>query len=85
MSKSTQIHNDPASVAWSAFYIVIAADDLTTNGVIPGNGVKGILDTDLFRAGNPAFKGLYANGQFTGMHEGLILGWDPSNSTPPGA
>ena len=84
MTMSSQNHRDDNSLRWSAFHIVIISDDLSTYGVVPGDGVKGILDPNLFRSANATSKQLYGNGTFIGIHESLLLGWDPSNETPLG-
>ena len=53
--------------------------DLTTYGVIPGDGFKGYLDTDLFRASVDHEVGrLYDNGNFIGV-KSMLLGWDHQN------
>lgn len=67
---------------WSAFIAVQVSTDIATNGVIPGDGFKGILDTEYFRAvGNADGGTLFNNGKFLipETNLGIAIGWDPNN------
>jgi hypothetical protein len=64
---------------WVPYAVGNCSIDLTTYGVIPGDGFKGYLDTDLFRASVDHEVGkLYDNGNFIGVNS-MLLGWDPQN------
>lgn len=81
MTTTTQIHNGTNSRRWAPFYMFVISSDLTTYGVVEGDGVKGILDTDLFRSvPSPGFNVYYYdNKNFIAINESLLLGWDPNN------
>lgn len=92
ISSSTLIHNDySASLRWSPFYVLIVSNNLNTYGAIPGDGVKGILDTSLFRSTNfgtgalSQFIAYYADKTWVAMGEGLLLAWEPTNEDIPGS
>lgn len=64
---------------WVPYAVGNCSTNLTTYGVIPGDGFKGYLDTDLFRASVDHEVGkLYDNGNFIGVNS-MLLGWDPQN------
>lgn len=70
------------SIGWSAMLVVQGATDLDTYGVVPGNGFKGFLDTNYFRAiGNATAHQTLDNHSFfvPETNLGLAIGWDPSN------
>ena len=69
------------STAWSAIGIgryCLTSSDLTANGIVPGDGFKGLLDTDLFRAGRGTAQQTFDNGQFfcPESNVGLFVGVD---------
>jgi len=68
------------AVRWVPFEIGVVSGDLDTNGVVPGDGFKGYLDTELFRCGAITYNKLYDNGTFIGVNYGTMIGWDPSNT-----
>lgn len=66
------------STAWSAIAMGRLSDSLDENGIVPGDGFKGFLDTDLFRAGRGADQQQFFGGKFF-MPEssgGLLVGVD---------
>lgn len=67
---------------WSPILCYSASTDPTTYGVVPGNGLKGYLDTDLFRVAPSAYGSLYEEGKFICVREsaGILVGWDSSNT-----
>lgn len=74
---------------WSPIGMIVntTSTQLDALGVTSGNGFKGYLDTNLFRATNTdVATGLLDNGKFLapegGNVCGWILGWDPSNPSP---
>jgi hypothetical protein len=84
LTTSTLIHSDySSSTRWEPFYVFIISSNLTTDGAVPGDGVKGILDTDLFRSIPPQGVKYFYNKNFISMNEGMLLGWDPSNEDIP--
>lgn len=68
------------AVRWVPFEIGVVSEDLNTNGVVPGDGFKGYLDTELFRCGVVTYNQLYNNGTFIGLNYGTMIGWDPTNT-----
>ena len=88
MTTATIIHADYTTAKrWEPFYMFVLTNDLTTYGVIPGDGVKGVLDTDLFRSIPSPGSAIsyYDNKNFAALAEGLMLGWDPTNEDIPGS
>lgn len=65
---------------WVPFEFGVVSGDLATNGVVSGDGLKGYLDTDLFRCGAITYNQLYNNGTFIGVNYGTMIGWDPENT-----
>ena len=64
--------------AWSAIAMGRISDSLDEDGIVPGDGFKGLLDTDLFRAGRGTDQQRFSGGKFF-MPEssgGLLLGVD---------
>jgi hypothetical protein len=60
----------------------MSSEMLRQGGVVPDDGLKGYLDTDLFRASNEMTRGqMFDNGKFICLEDsiGLIIGWDSSN------
>lgn len=66
---------------WTPYVVSVISNDIDTYGVVPGDGFKAYLDTDLFRCMNAVHSQLYDNGNFIGVNYGLALGWDPSNES----
>ena len=54
-----------------------------TNGVVPGDGIKGLLDTDLFRYVPATAYTLLDNGAFYVLNSMLTIGWSGGNNLPP--
>lgn len=67
---------------WVPFICFIKTTDTTVHGIISGDGVKGFLDTDLFRYTGGTQGLLLDNGNFYNINQYLTIGWDPSNETP---
>lgn len=68
---------------WMPFICYIQSGDLQTNGVVPGDGIKGLLDTDLFRYVPGAADTLLDNGAFYGLNSMLTIGWSGGSNFPP--
>lgn len=68
---------------WTPCYLWVYAGDHDTYGVVPGDGFKGYIDTDLIRGVNPnySYGQQLDNGKFVYLGGGFIIGWDPSNTT----
>jgi hypothetical protein len=67
---------------WSPIAIKVESIDLNTNGVVPGDGFKGYLDTNLIRCSIGTYGTLYNNGEFICLDSTnhLLFGWDPNNT-----
>ena len=64
---------------WCPYEIIVASNDLISYGVVPGDGFKGYLDTDLIRCAINDYGRTYNNGEWMGFGDGLLLRWDPEN------
>lgn len=70
---------------WLAIGMTSVSDNINTSGyVVPGDGMKGWLDTDMIRAVCPT--GLQTNytldnGNFIYVGNGLMMGWSAVNDT----
>ena len=70
---------------WLAIGMTSLSDNINTTGyVVPGDGMKGWLDTDMLRAVCPT--GLQTNytldnGNFIYVGNGLMMGWSAANDT----
>lgn len=70
---------------WLAIGMTSCSENINTTGyVVPGDGMKGWLDTDMIRAVCPT--GLETNytldnGNFIYVGNGLMMGWCPTNDT----
>ena len=67
---------------WVPFEAFVLSNDLSMDGIIPGDGFKGYLDTNLFRCAKVNLNQTYANGTFIGADatNNLLLGWDATNT-----
>ncbi len=68
------------SVRWVPYEIAVVTNDLSTYGIVQGDGFKGYLDTSLFRCGLVTLNQLYDNGNFCGWNNMLMIGWDSANT-----
>lgn len=68
---------------WTPVWMYIYAADHDTYGVVPGDGFKGYIDTDLLRGVNPnySYGQQLDNGKFVYLGGGFAIGWDPNNTT----
>jgi len=66
---------------WTPVGVYINAVDHNTYCVVPGDGFKGYIDTDLLRGVNPnySYGQLLAGGDFVYLGCGFAIGWDSSN------
>lgn len=65
---------------WCPYEILVASNDLMSYGVVPGDGFKGYLDTDLIRCAINNYGRTYNNGEWIGFGYGLLLKWNPENT-----
>ena len=66
---------------WVPYSITVVANDISANGVVPGDGFKGYLDTDLFRCAIGTYLQTYDNGSFICCDSyNNLIGWDSSNT-----
>ena len=65
---------------WCPYEIIVASNDLISYGVVPGDGFKGYLDTDLIRCAINDYGRIYNNGEWIGFGHGLLLKWDVENT-----
>jgi hypothetical protein len=66
---------------WCPFLVRVISTSLDTYGVIPGDGMKGYLDTDLFRCAIGTYGQQFDNGNFICIDSdyNFLIGWDPDN------
>lgn len=69
------------SSRWTPMSIFCATTDLSTNGVVEGDGFKGYADTDMFRYANGERGQLYDNGNFINLGYNLLIGWEADNDS----
>lgn len=68
---------------WMPYICYIQTGDLQTNGVVPGDGIKGLLDTDLFRYVPSAANTLLDDGAFYALNSWITIGWSGGSNLPP--
>lgn len=74
--------NDRSPFNWVPVELVMSAEDLDTFGAIPGNGVKGFLNPEVYRyvrSGVFSDKQQLAGGNLIYLINGYVIGWDSSN------
>lgn len=76
---SRNVKQDDSNARWVPLVVGVASTNLENDGVIPGDGLKGFLDTDLFRCCRVPANNVLGGGKFYSMDKGLLVGWDPSN------
>ena len=67
---------------WVPFICFMKTTDLASNGIIPGDGIKGFLDTNLFIYTGGTAGLLLDNGNYYNISGLLTIGWDPTNELP---
>jgi hypothetical protein len=72
---------DTAPWNWVSPVIHVEDPDLTTNGITPGQGVKGIINPEMFRMCNSAIalKQRLASGNYVHLRNGFVVGYDSTN------
>lgn len=67
---------------WVPLAVAIISADINTDGVVPGDGFKGYLDTDLFRCARGTYGQQFDNGNFICPQNdyNLLIGWNPDNT-----
>jgi hypothetical protein len=83
---SDKVSTNSTNTEWQPLIMLVRSSDLSTWGVVSGDGFKGLLDTELFRAGLGAEKATFDNGNFikanSATYNNLILGWSPTGNDP---
>lgn len=66
---------------WVPYAVMCYASDLSTNGIVIGDGFKGYLDTDLFRCALGTYGQTFDNGNFICIdsYYNFLIGWDSGN------
>lgn len=67
---------------WCPYAMGVLSSDLDNYGVVSGDGMKGYLDTDLFRCALGTYGQTYDDGNFIcvdGDYD-FLIGWDSSNT-----
>lgn len=67
---------------WVPFNVVVLSNDLNTYGIVPGDGFKGQLDSDLFRCAKGTYGQTFDNGNFICLdaYYNFLIGWDSTNT-----
>lgn len=71
-----QSNNETTSGVTRWIPLAVANLDEPIRGVVPGDGLKGYLDTNLFRIAVSTKGNFYNNGQFVAFEQGLLVAWD---------
>jgi hypothetical protein len=71
-----QSNNEAISGVTRWIPLAVANVDTPIRGVVPGDGLKGYLDTNLFRIAVSTKGNFYNNGQFVAFEQGLLVAWD---------
>lgn len=83
---SNKVFSANSNTWWQPLLMLVMTNDLSTYNVVPGDGFKGYLDTDLFRCGLGDYGTLFDNGNFIKANEdiynNLILGWSLTGNDP---
>lgn len=70
---------DDGNLRWVPFTVDVISTNLQNDGIVAGDGLKGLLDTDLFRCAR-AQRGAYFNNHgFVCAGNCLLIGWDSEN------
>jgi hypothetical protein len=79
---SPLVHISGADTRWVPICITVISTTLNTYGIIPGDGYKGYVDTDLFRCAVASYGQKYDNSNFicADNNLNLIIGWDSNNT-----
>lgn len=67
---------------WVPMEVMVVSSDLETYGIVPGDGFKGYLDTDLFRCALGTYGQTFDNGNFICCDStyNFLIGWDADNT-----
>lgn len=79
LAKCYTEQDNPNITRWCPYMVSISSKDLVTNGVVPGDGIKSFIDTNILRACINNYGQLYNNSEFIGLGEGLIIKWNPES------
>ena len=73
-------YNVNEELRWTPAEVAICSNDLSTYYITPGNGIKGYLDTSMFRYAISTKNVTYGNKSFISAGYNFLVGWDPSNT-----
>lgn len=78
------LHNPTVGndLRWEGVMLYMESPNISTDGVIPGDGVRGLIDPDYLRAvrSEHSVEGMLVDGgNMISLGKGLCVGWDPSN------
>ena len=79
---SSVVNTTSSTRRWVPFLCFMKTTDLANNGIIPGDGIKGFLDTNLFIYTGGTAGLLLDNGNYYNISGLLTIGWDPTNELP---
>lgn len=82
LSSKVFSRTDTTKTRWIPIYLIYCSTNIASTGVTNGDGVKGIIDTDLFRCGiSNVRRTMFDNGKFIDLEaQNLLTGWEPTNS-----
>lgn len=75
-------NNTNGKSRWIPYAMMCLANDLSTNGIVDGDGFKGYIDTDLFRCARGTYCQTFDNGNFACIDQinNVLIGWDTNNT-----
>ena len=83
LCRNTGIVNTSDSTRrWVPFICFMKTTNTNVHGIIPGDGIKGFLDTNLFIYTGGTAGLLLDNGNYYNISAQLTIGWDPTNDLP---
>lgn len=69
-----------AGTRWVPFTVAVVSTNLPGDGIVPGDGMKGYLDTNLFRCARATRGQYFDNHNFVCANDYcLLIGWDSGN------
>lgn len=81
---SGNLYSKNTTTRWCPLCIFVQSNNLNTYGVVPGDGLKGIIDPELARASRGEMGTVFDNGNFIQADEpayrDISFGWSPENT-----
>lgn len=78
------LKDNDTNIKWCPFVVGVVSTNLQQDGIIPGDGLKGYLDTNLFRCARVQSGQTFSNGQFYSLDYNLVIGWSSTNDIKGG-